>query len=93
MDNDFNILIYAIIGILIANFALAGLGKFFAAKKKPSKHGKEPGKEGEANVSRNRTLAMFFFLLLIVIDVVFFLWFMTTGKEILMGIFDLSFIM
>ena len=35
---------------------------------------------------------MFFFLLLIVIDVVFLMWLMTTGKEIIMGIFDLSFI-
>ena len=91
MDNDFNILIYAIIGILIANGVLAGLGKFFA-KKRPSKYGNEPGKKGESNVSRNKTLAMFFFLLLIVIDVVFLRWLMTTGKEILMGIFDLSFI-
>ena len=54
MDNDFNILIYAIIGILIANGVLAGLGKFFA-KKRPSKYGNEPGKKGESNVSRNKT--------------------------------------
>ena len=87
LDNDVLILTVVIIVVLVANIVFLELGKAYNTKKQ--------SKFGGANapmVRKNHSLSLAFYMTAIVIDIVFIIWVMTTGKDIIDKFVDLGFL-